>query len=543
MIAQEIDKLIAAGADLTNYDTSPFIIVLQTIPSRFYPLYMMFVSLLTALLQREFGPMLRAERRARHERKLVSDAANVAEVRLDADLEPQPHTPQRWWNAAIPIAVVVALVVGGMVDTGLTKANAKGVPKNVINIFSNASSFKALVWGSFTATVVTAVLYWLQYEKGGKLVFGPLYWFRRRSGARPLLWLGESLTTIVLGIKGQTAPILILILAWSLSGGIGRLGTGRYIASALAKGMDPRGLPSLVFLLASVLSFAIGSSWGTMALLFPIAVPAAYYGAPGNASLLNTTISAILAGAVFGDQCSPLSDTTILSAAASKCDLRHHIYTQLPYALVVASLAVLLGYLPVGFGAYPAWAGILIGLAAILLFLFGVCKGVADPQGPEDLILAACHKAKVLSLDTVDRARARLAGGGGGDDGAKDAAASGGGYDDGAIVVDEDVGGPLDWWSRFTAERRRSSFLGRNDLVVVGHRAGSEINSGLSRASLGSAAAAAGSGAGSPDGIRYRSRSAVGAGLPQLGAAGGAGPGGGRAGAANGKAAGGEGAV
>jgi Na+/H+ antiporter NhaC len=138
-------------------------------------------------------------------------------------------------------------------------------------------------------------------------------------------------------------------------------------------------LPSIVFVLAALTAFSTGTSWGTMGILIPLAVPTAYgvataagFDAGAAHTILLGTVSSVLAGAIFGDHCSPISDTTVLSSMSSACDHVDHVRTQLPYALLVAAVAILLGYLPGGFGV-PPWLCLLAGAAALagLLRLFG----------------------------------------------------------------------------------------------------------------------------------------------------------------------------
>jgi len=142
-------------------------------------------------------------------------------------------------------------------------------------------------------------------------------------------------------------PFVILILAWSLKNCCDSLKTGEFLTTILAGRVPPHWFPPAVFLVASVTSFATGTSYGTMAILIPTAIPVAF-ALDGNTYGLTTMISlgAVLDGAIFGDHCSPISDTTIMSSIASSCDLIDHVRTQLPYSLFVAGLALLFAYLP-----------------------------------------------------------------------------------------------------------------------------------------------------------------------------------------------------
>ena len=147
--------------------------------------------------------------------------------------------------------------------------------------------------------------------------------------------------------------------------------------------LPPSLLPLLIFILAAGISFATGTSWGTMAILFPVAVPmACVFIEEGGilperaAPILYATIAAILSGATFGDHCSPISDTTILSSMASSCDHIDHVRTQIPYALTVACVAAFIGYLPVGFGI-PVYVSLAVGVAVLTAVVYLVGKPAA----------------------------------------------------------------------------------------------------------------------------------------------------------------------
>jgi tetracycline resistance efflux pump len=159
------------------------------------------------------------------------------------------------------------------------------------------------------------------------------------------------------GVNQMFLPALILVFAWMLNSVIKELGAAQYLVTLLGDAMNPAWLPALTFMLGAVISFSTGTSWGTMAILMPLVIPVAVAmgETSGNANVLVPTIGAVLAGAVFGDHCSPISDTTIVSAVSSDCEPMAHVRTQLPYALLGAGLAVALGYLPAGFGVSPWW--------------------------------------------------------------------------------------------------------------------------------------------------------------------------------------------
>jgi len=169
--------------------------------------------------------------------------------------------------------------------------------------------------------------------------------------------------------------MIILILAWSLADITKALGTADYLMALLGDTVPASILPTIVFLLAAFTAFATGTSWGTMGILMPLVVPLTWAIIAGDGQadaaslpILYSAIASVLAGAVWGDHCSPISDTTIMSSMASGCDHIAHVSTQMPYALLVAAVSIFGGTLPAGFGM-PWWLGLLIGAAVLWISL------------------------------------------------------------------------------------------------------------------------------------------------------------------------------
>jgi Na+/H+ antiporter NhaC len=173
--------------------------------------------------------------------------------------------------------------------------------------------------------------------------------------------------------------VIVLIFAWEISYVTDQLQTAGYLIHLLSDKIDPRYLPVLVFLICAVTSFSTGTSWGTMAIMMPIVIPLSYtitnlmgYPADESQMILYGVISSVLAGSVFGDHCSPIADTTILSSMASSCDHIDHVKTQLPYAVIGAVVCMLIGDLPTAFGFPPYLSIILIFiLLAAIISIFG----------------------------------------------------------------------------------------------------------------------------------------------------------------------------
>jgi Na+/H+ antiporter NhaC len=196
-----------------------------------------------------------------------------------------------------------------------------------------------------------------------------------------LLTLGQNILTLVeiidawyAGVRSMLLAIIILVLAWTLSGVNEVLHTGDFLVSVLGETLSPALIPALVFVLSAFTAFATGSSWGVMGIMMPLVVPLTWavmatndmIADPSHMHIFYSAVAAVMAGAVWGDHCSPISDTTILSSLASGCDHIDHVRTQLPYAIVVGAVAIVVGTLPAGYGA-PWW--IVLPLAAVVLAL------------------------------------------------------------------------------------------------------------------------------------------------------------------------------
>jgi Na+/H+ antiporter NhaC len=198
--------------------------------------------------------------------------------------------------------------------------------------------------------------------------------------------VSTAVSSWVEGVKSMVTAMIILVLAWALSTVITELKTAEYISFLLSGTLPVWSLPALVFVTASVASFATGTSWGTMALLFPTALPLAITMAQNASINLETFIfsvtGAILTGAIFGDHCSPISDTTIMSSMSCRVSHIEHVRTQLPYAFAIGLVSLFFGYLPAGFSVNP-FILIIVQLAVIVLVFryFGKKANNGDKGG------------------------------------------------------------------------------------------------------------------------------------------------------------------
>ncbi|MCL7971326.1 MAG: Na+/H+ antiporter NhaC family protein [marine benthic group bacterium] len=339
-----------------------FTIFIHSIPYLFYPLLALFTVGLIVFLQRDFGPMLKAERRASRGEGLYRDGAMLMSEAGSNKMEPAEGAPLRWYNAVLPVLTVVIVVLFGLYLQG--RANL-GRPGTLWEIFAEASAFDALLWGSLAGCLVAIAL----------------------AVGQRILTVHQAIDGLVGGMRAMFLAGIILILAWSLGAVTEVLGTAPYISGLLEGNLAPQLLPALVFVTAAAIAFATGTSWGPMGILLPIVIPLAVaLGGTVDAAagtpyvILLGSIASVLAGAIFGDHCSPISDTTVMSSMASACDHVDHVRTQLPYALLVGIVGVFIGNIATAYG-FPVWASLLLGAALLFtIFRFYGKKDFDSPQ-------------------------------------------------------------------------------------------------------------------------------------------------------------------
>jgi Na+/H+ antiporter NhaC len=351
----------ALQAELLAGAANPFNVFLHSIPYLFYPIFAMMLVLMIALTGREFGPMRKAEARALSGGGVFRPGAVLA-ADVDSELgQAGEDVPHRWYNAIVPIATVVLVALAALWHTGAQEL--AGEAYGIREVIASADPFNSLLWASFAGGVMAMILAVAQRILSPKAALGA--------------WVG--------GMKAMLMAVIILVLAWGLGATTGALGTGPYLAALLGDALPLWSLPVLVFIVAALTAFATGTSWGTMAILFPVVVPLAVAMGAGvgfaggdDYSILLGAISSIMAGAVFGDHASPISDTTVISSMASACDHIDHVRTQLPYALLAAGVAMLVGDLPTALWGVHPLISIIVGLVLIYLVLRFVGRPVED---------------------------------------------------------------------------------------------------------------------------------------------------------------------
>ncbi|TRX70882.1 Na+/H+ antiporter NhaC family protein [Carboxylicivirga sp. M1479] len=348
--------IIEIGLEMSAYS-----VFLQSLQYSFYPLLTLFFVPLLIWQKRDFGPMLKAEKQA-----IQSNPEDIKKSgrspQIMKELEVSEDVKPRWYNAGIPVLIVVIGTMTGLIYTGWNVnvwGNASlSFTTKLSQTIGDADVFNALIWSSLAGVFAALLL----------------------TTSQGILNLKESIEGLINGFKTMFHAILILSLAWSLAILTDHLHTAEFITSILtAINISPEFIPALTFVFAAAIAFSTGSSWGTMAIIYPLILPAIWKigleaGMDTEAilPLFYNAVSCVLAGSVLGDHCSPISDTTILSSLACSCNHIHHVRTQMPYALLVGSIALLAGTLPSAFGVPVIFSYILAGA---ILFVFIRIKG------------------------------------------------------------------------------------------------------------------------------------------------------------------------
>lgn len=328
-IGAELGYIGDAIAHLGLEDQNAYSMFMGSLEYAYYPIFTLVFMLFIIWLQRDFGPMHAAELNA-------ATSSSSSNVNVDSDelkaMEVKAGITPKAINAILPIVTVVLMVLVGLVYTGwdsdVIYNDQLGFISKLSTTFGNADSYQALLWASLSGTMVALLM-----TVSGKLMS-----------------IGEAMETTVKGFQSLLIAMLILVTAWSLATITEELHTANFLTSMMVGNVDPFLMPTITFLLAAGVSFSTGSSWSTMAILFPILLPATYTLCTSEGldhetslSVMYNVIAVIMGGSVFGDHCSPISDTTILSSLASGCNHIDHVRTQIPYALTVGLVSILVG--------------------------------------------------------------------------------------------------------------------------------------------------------------------------------------------------------
>ena len=303
---------------------NPLGVLVKAFPFNFYPMLAVAMVLFIILSQKDFGPMKKAEKRAREEGKVLRDGA-VPLISSDVvAMEKKDNVKEKAINMIVPIAVMVGMMPLMLLYTGW------GEVENISSFKWYEQLFFAIGKGSGSTAVLYSVL--------TAIIVGSILYMSQK-----IFTFAETIELIFKGISGLIPLALLMMLAFAIGTVCRELGTGIYTAELSKEWLSPNFVPVIVFLVACFIAFSTGTSWGTFAIMLAIGIPMAQT-LDANVYL---TIAAALGGGVFGDHCSPISDTTIIASMASASDHIDHVKTQLPYALIAGAIAAIM-YLILG---------------------------------------------------------------------------------------------------------------------------------------------------------------------------------------------------
>jgi Na+/H+ antiporter NhaC len=345
-IGYEVSLIADAIKGIEGLDgVSAYSLFLNSIPYSFYPILAIIFVFAVAVTGRDMGPMYKAELRARNGEVRTEDSGSTPALSGE-DLLPKKGAPQRAVNALVPISVLIISLGAGLYVTG------EG--EDLFEIIGTSNPYKAMLWASFIGVLTAAAMTLAQRILDSHEVVDA--------------WYG--------GVRAMLFGMIVLVLAWSLADVTGDLDAKGYLISVLGESLPLALVPAVVFLLAAITAFATGTSWGTMGIMVPLIVPLSWaimtLDGGDNMHVLHSSIACVLAGAVWGDHCSPISDTTVLSSIASGCNHIEHVRTQMPYAILVGVVALLIGTIPGGYGV-PPWVSLIVGVIVLVsvLRIFG----------------------------------------------------------------------------------------------------------------------------------------------------------------------------
>ncbi len=353
---------IKEGIAQIGLEASAYSVFLQSLRYSFYPILTLFFVFFLIWQKRDFGPMLKFEKEASLSDHQQAVASRMKTPQIMKELEVSESIPAKWFNALIPVLIVVLGTIAGLVYTGWDQAvwdnTMLPFTNKLSHIIGQADSFKALIWSSLTGVLIALVL----------------------TISQKILTLKESVEGLVNGFKTMLHAILILSLAWSIALLTQHLHTAEFITGSLKSiAIHPAFLPAITFIFSAFIAFSTGSSWGTMAIIYPLILPATWkiglewgWDEALIMPVFYNVVSSVLAGSVLGDHCSPISDTTILSSLSCSCNHINHVRSQLPYALTVGGVGLMGGTIPTALG-WPIWLSYLlaIGTLYVLIRLMG----------------------------------------------------------------------------------------------------------------------------------------------------------------------------
>jgi Na+/H+ antiporter NhaC len=341
-----------------------FMVFIRTIPYAFYNIFTLVLIYNLILQRRDYGSMYDAEVRARTTGKVLADGAKPMSSLDTEEFADKRDIKLQVSNASIPIVTLVLAAFFGLWYNGWVLGEGSIPWTDIRGCFGNADASVVLIWAAVLGSIVAGVL----------------------AITRNIMNLGEVFDSWVDGCKSLLITAIILILAWSIGAVVGEVKTAAFLIQVVSDTVPSILLPILVFAISCLVAFSTGTSWGTMAIVVPLAVPlaSAYVTVdPTTSPVVLATLSAVLSGSIFGDHCSPISDTTIMSSMASGSDHIDHVKTQIPYAITGAGFAMV-SYIIVG--AFNSVLGTILALVFGFVGIYILVKVIGKKTDKETLV-------------------------------------------------------------------------------------------------------------------------------------------------------------
>lgn len=328
------------------HDYTPIQAYMDIIPLNYYPIFALILVFVVAYFNLNIGPMKKHEMSQE-----LSKADNSEELINELDIVESDEGKVS--DLIYPILALIAATVFFMIFTGYQAMTLDGKPFAILGAFENTNVGASLVYGAIIGLAVSLI-----------------------SVIRQKMTVSRVSHALYMGGKSMVGAVVILFFAWAIGSVIGDMETGKYMSSLVDGSIPPQFLPVLLFILSGIMAFATGTSWGTFGIMLPIAGDMAAF---GDLTLMLPMLSAVLAGSVFGDHCSPISDTTILSSTGARCNHIDHVRTQLPYALIAAATSIV-GYIVLGFTDSTGWSAFAATGFFTLIITLLVLRNKQDPE-------------------------------------------------------------------------------------------------------------------------------------------------------------------
>ncbi|NOR28868.1 MAG: sodium:solute symporter [Lutibacter sp.] len=311
------------GLLITQGIETPFATLIISIKYNFYPIVALLILAAVIIFKKDIGPMAKAEKRTKETGKLMNEGSKPMISEIVTSYPPKEGIKAKAYNMVIPLVTMVVMMPINLAYTGWDKVeNYSSFRHHFSQAIGKGSGSSSVLYAVVAALFVAMILYRIQ----------------------GIMKTKEMVDLTLKGISELMPLALLMLLAFAIGDACNQLGTGEYIATVSKEWLSPELLPAIVFLISSFIAFSTGTSWGTFAIMLAISLPMAEI----HGANIHLVIAATLGGGVFGDHCSPISDTSIISSMASASDHIDHVKTQLPYALIGGLISTVL-YLIMGF--------------------------------------------------------------------------------------------------------------------------------------------------------------------------------------------------